>query len=120
MFELCKEHNYRKDLHYHVVAGAGVWMPKNIGHPDSVNFNVIYPNRDAAHRVFIRAASDLSEGIVEPEDFSESLSAWYEIVDEVEREHALEVITYLGIEFHNGALPIALIACNGCVPYGMN
>lgn len=120
MFELTKEHNYRKDLHYHVVGGAGIWMPKDIGHPDSVNFNVVYPDKDVAHKVFIKVASDLSEDVIVAEDFGESLNVWYDIVDEVEREHSLEVITYLGIEFHNGALPLALIACNGCVPYGMN
>jgi hypothetical protein len=35
-------------------------------------------------------------------------------------QHVLEVITYLGLGYQEVGIPIELIACNGCVPYGMN
>ena len=120
MFELTKEHNYRKDLHYHVIAGEGRWMPRDFGHPDSVHSNVIFPDKSSAHRTFLGLVEGLSPAELDEGDHAESEEIWYNIVDEVEKEHVLEVITYLGMEYHDGVIPIALIACNGCIPYGMN
>lgn len=120
MFELCREHNYRKDLHYHVIAGEGEWRPRDIGHPESVNYNIIYTSSASAHRVFQALADGISPEKIDKEDFKESEEIWGNIVDEVKKEHALEVITFLGMEYYEASFPLALIACTGCVPYGMN
>lgn len=120
MFKLCKEHNYRKDLHYHVIAGEGKWMPNNIGHPESLRYNAIYPDKDSAHKAFLALANDFSAYETDSEDFMESRKVWYDIVDDVKRDHALEVKTFLGMEYFDGIFPLALIACSGCVPYGLN
>ena len=120
MFGPYQQHNCRTDLHYHVVAGEGIWMPKDLGHPDSLNYNIIFDDKDAAHRTFLGLVKNLSDDKLDASDYAESRDIWLGIVEDVQQEHALEVITYLGMEYHDAAVPIALIACNGCVPYGMN
>lgn len=120
MFELCEEHNYRKDLHYHVICGEGEWLPKDIGNPDAAHMNVIYEDKIKAHAAFVGLVKSFSYGSLEHIDYQESLDVWCSIVENVKKEHVLELITFLGMEYYDAALPISLIACNGCVPYGMN
>lgn len=120
MFEFLKDHNYRKDIHYHVMAGEGRWMPKDIGHPDSAHMNVIYDNSAEAHKTFVSLIKSFSDGSLEQIDYEESYDVWCGIIDDVKNEHKLELITFLGMQYYDGIFPMALIACNGCVPYGMN
>jgi hypothetical protein len=120
MFELCEEHNYRRDLHYHLIAGEGRWMPRDFGHPDSVHINIVYDDKKKAHATFVALVKSFSDGSLEHADYEESFAVWSGIVADVEKEHKLELITFLGMEYYDAAFPISLIACNGCVPYGMN
>lgn len=120
MFELCEKHNYRTDLHYHVIVGEGRWMPHDIGHPDSAHMNIIYNDKLDAFQTFKGFVRSFSDDHLDDKDYNDSLDAWKVIVEDVEREHDLELITFLGLQYYNSVFPIALIACNGCVPYGMN
>jgi hypothetical protein len=113
------EYHKRKDLHYHLVVGEGEWMPHDFGHPDSLEVNIIYDNHMDAYKAFISQIKGFGVKISE-KDVQEGRDAWKEICEEVKIQHVLEVITYLGLGYQEVGIPIELIACNGCVPYGMN
>lgn len=120
MFIPDKENFARTDLHYHVIMGRGEWMPHDPGHPDSFHRNVIFDNHLEAHKHFIWAINFFSPGLVDETEVAESINIWEDIKQEVQREHALDVMTFLGIEFNELDVPLAIIACNGCLPYYNN
>jgi len=119
MEEFLTEAHQRKDLHYHVIVGESEWIPEDIGHPDALDINIVYDNHLDAHRSFISTIRGFGTKL-QPEDICESLRLWEDIHEDVKVQHALEVITYLGLAYRDLGIPIELIACNGCVPYGMN
>jgi hypothetical protein len=119
MEEFLTEAHQRKDLHYHLIVGEGEWMPDDPGHPDSMEVNIVYDSHIDAHVSFIRTIKGFGGGIDE-EDIKESFRLWEEINEEVKVQHVLEVITFLGLGYRDLGIPMELIACNGCVPYGMN
>lgn len=119
MEEFLTEAHQRKDLHYHVTVGEADWMPEEFGHPDNIDINIIYKDKDAAYSSFISRIRGLG-AVVTPKDIKASLLLWEEACEEVKDQHALEVITFLGIAYRDLGIPIELIACNSCVPYGMN
>ena len=119
MEEFLTEAHQRKDLHYHVVVGEGEWMPRDPGHPDALEVNIVYNDHVRAHQAFIAYIRGLG-AVIGPADIRESFRLWEEIYEDVKRQHVLEVITFLGLGYRDMGIPIELIACNGCVPYGMN
>jgi hypothetical protein len=119
MEEFLTEAHQRKDLHYHLMVGEAEWIPEELGHPDALDINIVYNDHISAHRAFMSTIKGLGAR-VSPEDINKSISIWEEIYEEVKVQHALEVITYLGLAYRELGIPIELIACNGCVPYGMN
>jgi hypothetical protein len=119
MEEFLTEAHQRKDLHYHIVVGESEWIPEDLGHPDALDINLVYDDHIRAHQAFISTIRGLG-AVITPEDIGESARLWEEIYEDVKVQHVLEVITYLGLGYRDLGIPIELIACNGCVPYGMN
>ena len=119
MEEFLTEAHERKDLHYHLMVGEAEWMPNELGHPDALDINIVYNNHLEAHRAFISTIRGLG-AVIGPSDIKESFRIWEEIYEDVKRQHVLEVITFLGLGYRELGIPIELIACNGCIPYGMN
>ena len=113
------EHHKRTDLHYHVIVGEGAWLPHDLGNPNSLEINTVYDSHMQAYSAFIAYIRGLGAALTEA-DLRESLSVWEDIYEEVKEKHVLEVITYLGLGYRDLGIPIEIIACNGCVPYGMN
>jgi hypothetical protein len=119
MEEFLTDAHQRKDLHYHVMVGESEWIPEDPGHPDSLDINIVYDDHIRAHQSFISTIRGFGAAIT-LEDIKNSAKIWQEIYEEVKVQHVLEVITYLGLGYKDLGIPIELIACNGCVPYGMN
>lgn len=110
----------RRDLHFHVSMGHGEWVPHDPGHPDSFHRNTIFSDPMKAHAYFIRMIKLFGWSGMSESEFNKSLNMWNEINDEMRKEHALDVMTFLGIEFNDLDIPMSLIACNGCIPYENN
>lgn len=119
MEEFLTEAHQRKDLHYHLIVGDGEWMPYDPGHPDALDVNIVYDNHLDAHRAFIRTIQGFG-GAVKDEDVKKSFSMWEEVYEQVKMQHVLEVITFQGVAYRDLGIPMELVACNSCVPYGMN
>lgn len=110
----------RRDLHYHVVSGHGVYMPHDPGHPDSFHRNTIFDNHVDAHKHFCRIIKMIGGDSVGDLDFSESAVIWQDIKEEMDHQYALDILIFKGIDFNEFDIPVSLIACTGCIPYESN